>query len=45
MLRSAFPNFPQAKMLAPDDVAEFVESLLAPACRHAGGQTLVVSNG
>ncbi len=42
MLRGAFPDFPNDKVLAPDDVAALVETLLAPACRYSSGQTIVI---
>ncbi len=42
MLRSAFPTFPADKVLAPDDVAALVETLLSPACRYSSGQTVVI---
>lgn len=42
MLRGAFPDFPADKVLAPDDVAALVETLLTPACRYSSGQTVVI---
>lgn len=42
MLRGAFPDFPAEKVLAPDDVAALVETLLTPACRYSSGQTIVI---
>lgn len=42
MLRGAFPSFPVEKVLAPDDVAALVETLLTPACRYSSGQTIVI---
>ncbi|MBI5762197.1 MAG: SDR family oxidoreductase [Planctomycetes bacterium] len=42
MLRGAFPDFPTDKVLAPDDVAALVEALLAPACQHSCGQTVII---
>ena len=44
MLRGAFPDFPADKVLAPDDVAGLVETLLTPACRYSTGQTIVIQN-
>jgi 3-oxoacyl-[acyl-carrier protein] reductase len=42
MLRGAFPDFPAEKTLKPDDVAQFVEMLLAPACRYISGQVITI---
>ncbi|HPF37304.1 MAG TPA: SDR family oxidoreductase [Phycisphaerae bacterium] len=43
MLRGAFPDFPSAMTLEPDDVAVMFETLLSPAYRHSSGQTVIVS--
>jgi NAD(P)-dependent dehydrogenase (short-subunit alcohol dehydrogenase family) len=42
MLRGAFPDFPAEKTLAPDDVAQLVETLLTPACRFISGQVITI---
>lgn len=43
MLRSAFPDFPEEKMLEPVQIASLVETLLAPACRYISGQTIQIN--
>jgi NAD(P)-dependent dehydrogenase (short-subunit alcohol dehydrogenase family) len=42
MLRSAFPTFPDDKVLEPDDVAALVVTMLSPACRYSSGQTIII---
>ncbi len=42
MLRSAFPDFPDDKLLDPDQVAALVETVLSPACRYISGQTITI---
>lgn len=41
-LRRAFPTFPAAQTLQPDDIAGAVEWLLDERCRYMTGQTLYV---
>lgn len=42
MLRKAFPDFPAAKTLQPDDIAGLVELLLDDRCRYASGETVFI---
>lgn len=45
MLRGAFPDFPEEKLLEPAQVASLVETLLSPACQHISGQTIQIQKG
>ena len=42
MLRGAFPDFPAAETLAPEEVAGLIETLLDERCRYASGQTVII---
>ncbi|HEY3245721.1 MAG TPA: SDR family oxidoreductase [Phycisphaerae bacterium] len=42
MLRAVAPSLPVNEMLTPEDVADTVFELTAPAWRHASGQTIFV---
>lgn len=42
MLRIPFPDFPDDKTLAPNDVAVLVRLLLSPGAEHLAGQTIVI---
>lgn len=43
MLRGAFPDFPAAQALDPDEVAAMVETMLSPAHAHSSGQTVMLA--
>lgn len=42
MLRGAFPEYPEDKVLQPEDVASLVELLLMPGARYSSGETITV---
>jgi NAD(P)-dependent dehydrogenase (short-subunit alcohol dehydrogenase family) len=42
MLRGLFPDFPAAQTLSPDEVAQFIGSLLTEPMRYASGQTIAL---
>lgn len=42
MLRGTFPDFPDEKMLTPDDVAGLAELLLHPSSRYITGEVITI---